>query len=34
VFWNLKHLLVYCVEQCDNKIWGSHRAGSSRLKAV
>jgi hypothetical protein len=22
VFWHIKHLLVYRVEQCDNKIWG------------
>src|SRR5262249_40498259 len=34
VFWYLKHLLVYRVEQCDNKIWGSHRIGSSWLKSA
>jgi hypothetical protein len=32
VFWHIKHLLVYGVEQCDNKIWGSHMTGSSWLK--
>src|SRR5262247_1637505 len=32
VFGNIQHLLVYRVEQCDNKIWGRHRTGSSWLK--
>src|SRR5262249_17840978 len=31
---NVEHFLVHRVEQCDNKIWGSHRTGSSWLKAV
>src|SRR5262245_61440798 len=31
---NVEHCLVHRVEQCDNKIWGSHRTGSSWLKSV
>src|SRR5262245_51259666 len=31
---NVAHFLVHRVEQCDNKIWGSHRLGSSWLKSV
>src|SRR5205085_12688358 len=34
VFRDLQHLLVHRVEQCDNKILGSHTPGSSRLKSV
>src|SRR5215831_13220734 len=31
---HVQHLLVHGVEQCDNKIRGRHRTGSSRLKSV
>src|SRR5438477_8771473 len=34
VFRDLQHLLVHRVEQCDNKILGSHTPGSARLKSV
>src|SRR5262249_34392765 len=34
VFWDLQHLLVHRVEQCDNKILCSHTTGSSPLKST
>jgi hypothetical protein len=34
MFRDVQHLLVHGVEQCDNKIRGSHMMGSSRLKSV